>query len=139
MPLRRLNLGGCRNIRDLTPLAECEELRDLVLPPNATEIDPAGSGINFLRRLPNLERISYPSTSRGGIWTPSQTAEEFWAEWEAKRGARDEVQVAGGGEEEDEWEDGDQLSVTGGEEEWEMGQEDEDGGDFQRAEGTDED
>jgi len=32
MPLRRLNLGGCRNIRDLTPLAECEELRELVLP-----------------------------------------------------------------------------------------------------------
>jgi hypothetical protein len=83
MPLRRLNLRGCANIRDLTPLAECEELRDLILPPNATEIDPAGSGINFLRQLPSLERISYQSWTQGTDWTPAQTAEEFWAAYDA--------------------------------------------------------
>jgi hypothetical protein len=68
------------------PLAECKDLRDLVLPPNATGIDPAGSGRNFLRRLPNLERISYQSRQLGRAgWTPSQTAAEFWREWDEKK------------------------------------------------------
>ncbi len=84
IPLRSLNLTRCYNIRDLTPLAECKELRDLVLPPNVGEIYPASSGIEFLRRLPNLERISYQSTRQGRSWTPSQTAAEFWKEYDAR-------------------------------------------------------
>ncbi len=116
MPLRRLNLARCANIRDLTPLAECEELRDLVLPPNVGEIYPASSGIEFLRRLPNLERISYKSTKRGASWTPSQTAEEFWAEYDAR-----EKTVTGlpgiAPSEDEEAKPGDQLPVIGEEEE----------------------
>jgi Leucine-rich repeat (LRR) protein len=112
LPLRRLNLSRCNNIRDLTPLAGCEELRDLVLPPNATGIDPAGSGINFLRRLPNLERISYRSTQQGRKWTPSQTApasagrgrEEFWREFDEHR-----VTGADSGEREPDTEEADQA------------------------------
>ncbi len=67
-------------------MAECEELRDLVLSPNATDIE-------FLRRLPNLERISYKSTQRGPHWTPSQTAEEFWNEYDAADNLEAEITV----------------------------------------------
>jgi hypothetical protein len=50
----------------------------MVLPPNVGEIE-------FLRQLPNLERISFRSSRSGTGWTPTQTAAEFWAEWEGKK------------------------------------------------------
>jgi Leucine-rich repeat (LRR) protein len=75
MPLTGLRLHGCKNLTDLSPLADSNDLRELTIPPGARNFE-------FLRALPKLERLSYAeTTSKGG--PPSMTAEEFWKEYDA--------------------------------------------------------
>ena len=56
MPLKSLNLRSCISLTDVSPLAECQSLKTLILPTTAKEIE-------FLRSFPNLESISY----KGGL------------------------------------------------------------------------
>ena len=77
MPLSGLFLAHCRELADLAPLADCRELARLTLPAGAKDID-------FLRKLPKLERISFKETSNNYA-LPVQTAAEFWKEYDAKK------------------------------------------------------
>ena len=87
MPLKVINMEACLNLTDLTPLTDCRELVWIILPPNANEIA-------CLRNLPKLERISYtktPTAPGPASWSrsnlpPSETAAEFWAEWDKRAG-----------------------------------------------------
>ena len=73
MPLTNLKMTSCKNISDLTPVAEIKTLQTVVLPPNATKVE-------VLRGLPQLKRIGfkYDSTIKG----PDKTAAEFWADYD---------------------------------------------------------
>jgi serine/threonine protein kinase len=73
-PLQRFDYGGRTKGIDVSPLAECVDLEDIVLPE-----DPRN--VALLRSLPRLKRISIRAT--GGI--PLQTAAEFWAEYDAQQ------------------------------------------------------
>ncbi len=75
MPLASLYLVFSRELTDLSPLADCQTLRTLTLPPKATSIE-------FLRTLPKLERLSFQETSNSYA-IPKQTAAEFWQEYDA--------------------------------------------------------
>jgi Leucine-rich repeat (LRR) protein len=77
MPLKSLRLHDCTELTDLSPLAECVELRDVTLPPNAKNIE-------FLRTLPNLERIGFKEDASDS-YRPNKTAAEFWAEYDATK------------------------------------------------------
>ena len=77
MPLKTLNLRSCTRLTDISPLAQCQSLTLLALPPNAKEI-------GFLRSFSKLEQISYKGQLPG---VASQTAEEFWAEYDRTKGA----------------------------------------------------
>jgi hypothetical protein len=77
MPLTSLKLHRCEELSDLSPLAECKDLKLLTLPPNAQDIE-------FLRTLPKLERISFSVDPNNG-YRPDKTAEEFWKEYDAKK------------------------------------------------------
>jgi Leucine-rich repeat (LRR) protein len=76
MPLRALNMPDCKQIADLSPLAEMTTLESVILPPGAKNIE-------FLRKLPNLARLGYKFDGS----SPNQTAEEFWAEYDRKQKA----------------------------------------------------
>jgi Leucine-rich repeat (LRR) protein len=73
-PLRSLLLTNA-NVTDLTPLSECTTLEEILLPEKATDV-------SVLRKLPRLRAISYRIEDDH----PAQTAEEFWKEYDAKRG-----------------------------------------------------
>ncbi len=75
MPLRELQMGACTGVTDYSPLAGCQTLERLLLPPNAT-------GIEFLRQFSKLKRISFKWDM--SVHRPAQTAEEFWAEYDEK-------------------------------------------------------
>jgi hypothetical protein len=77
LPLKTLWLSGCRELTDLSPLAECQELTAITLPLKAKDYE-------FLRKLPKLERISFREDTKAG-YRPVQTAEEFWEEQDAKK------------------------------------------------------
>ncbi len=77
MPLTMLGLAGCTKITDLSPLVDCHKLTALTLPPNAKDIE-------FLRRLPQLKRLSYEPDPIDG-YRPDKTAAEFWKEYDAKK------------------------------------------------------
>ncbi|MBL68001.1 MAG: hypothetical protein CMO74_06050 [Verrucomicrobiales bacterium] len=69
MPLRHLRLDGCENLTDLSPLAHCKTLEVLTLPPRHGDI-------SFLKKLPNLRRLSYHyDLDEKKI----QTTAHFWA------------------------------------------------------------
>ena len=72
LPLKSLWLSNCKELTDLSPLADCQELTALTLPPKA-------KGLEFLRKLPKLERISFREDTKAGN-RPVQTAAEFWLE-----------------------------------------------------------
>jgi len=77
MPLTGLYLAYCRSLTDLSPLAECKTLTSLTLPPGAKDIA-------FLRNFPKLQRLSFQEIPQ--IHTqPTQTAAEFWKEYDAGR------------------------------------------------------
>jgi len=77
MPLRSLQLNTCPNVRDVSPLVDCSQLKNLVLPPNCQNIE-------VLRSHPRLERMSSEDVS--GPWEQASTAAEFWKEYDAKKG-----------------------------------------------------
>jgi serine/threonine protein kinase/tetratricopeptide (TPR) repeat protein len=83
MPLRALNMTGCTGITNLEPIANIKTFQSVILPPRAV-------GIEFLRGLTNLTRISfkYDSVLKG----PAQSAAEFWAEFDLGKSR----QTAGG-------------------------------------------
>ena len=76
MPLTDVSLINCPELTDLSPLAEAEALTTLILPPNAKEIE-------FLRTFPKLERLSF--SYKPQTLAPSQTAAEFWKDYDAKK------------------------------------------------------
>jgi hypothetical protein len=82
MPLTDLRLHGCTELTDLSPLADCKELKNLTLPPKAKDFE-------FLRAFPKLERISFAEDPKDG-YRVAQTSAEFWNEYDAKKkvGAR---------------------------------------------------
>lgn len=71
--LTLLHMGGSTPIRDLSPLAACTTLENIHLP-------EAAAGIEALRKLPNLKRISFRYDE--GIRDVAQTADEFWADYD---------------------------------------------------------
>ncbi len=77
MSLTELYLCYCQQLTDLSPLADCRELRAITLPPKPADIE-------FLRKLPKLERISFQETPNDYA-RPKQTTAEFWAEYDAKK------------------------------------------------------
>lgn len=76
-PLRFIRMQGAP-VADVSPLADCKELEEIILPENAT-------GVESLRSLPKLLRISKVGTSD---YHPTQTAEEFWGEFDKERGLK---------------------------------------------------
>lgn len=74
--LKALWLSNCKEITDLSPLADCQELTAITLPPKAKDLE-------FFRKLPKLERISFREDTKAGN-RPAQTAAEFWMEWDLK-------------------------------------------------------
>jgi hypothetical protein len=78
LPLKFLKMNGT-NVTDISPLLDCSTLTDLVLS------DPA-KNIEFLRKLPNLKRLSKKTVSYPPV--PAQTTEEFWAEYDAQQAAQ---------------------------------------------------
>jgi Leucine-rich repeat (LRR) protein len=77
MPLTKLKLKSCSQLTDLSPLADAKELIQLVLPPNAREIE-------FLRNLSKLKLLSFEEDPARN-WQPDKTAAEFWNEYDAKK------------------------------------------------------
>jgi serine/threonine protein kinase/Leucine-rich repeat (LRR) protein len=75
MPLTALHLCSCLELTDLTPIAECRELKTITLPPKAKDLE-------FLRALPKLERISFEEQPND-FTRPKQTTAEFWKEYDA--------------------------------------------------------
>jgi serine/threonine protein kinase len=72
MPLRSASLINAAVLTNLRPLEDCRELEELFLPPNPEDI-------GFLRQLPRLKYI----VRRGGPeGERTQTAAEFWAEYD---------------------------------------------------------
>jgi eukaryotic-like serine/threonine-protein kinase len=75
MPLRNLSMGDCKQITDLSPLADMKSLDSITLPPGAKNID-------FLREFPKLTKIGYKSDKN-----IPQAAADFWAEYDRAKGA----------------------------------------------------
>ena len=72
--LRILALNGTR-VRDLTPLANCRALEALAIPVGCKDIE-------FLRRLPALQRLGTSWNSGAGV---PQKAADFWKEYDARK------------------------------------------------------
>lgn len=72
LPLKTLWLSNCKKLTDLSPLADCQELTAITLPPKAKDFE-------FLRQLLKLERLSFREDTKAGN-RPAQTAAEFWLE-----------------------------------------------------------
>lgn len=77
MPLTSVRLIGCKELTDLSPLADCKELQNIQLPPNAKEIE-------FLRTFPKLTRIGFRQDAKS-TWLADKTAAEFWQEYDGKK------------------------------------------------------
>ncbi len=71
MPLARLSLHDCQQVTDVSPLADCRELQELVLPPNAKNIES-------LRAHPKLERLSFHED-------PKKGSAEFWKDYDTAK------------------------------------------------------
>jgi Leucine-rich repeat (LRR) protein len=76
MPLSFLKLDGCLALTDLAPLADCKQLKNLTLPPNAKDID-------FLRAFTRMERLSFRDDPKNGN-RPTRTAAQFWREYDGE-------------------------------------------------------
>ena len=68
MPLVELSLADCTKLTDVTPLNECQQLENLLLPPNARDV-------KFLRGQKTLKILSYKNLN--------QSAADFWKEYDA--------------------------------------------------------
>lgn len=76
-PLISLGLAECNSLETLRIIAELKQLRRLTFPSSTTDI-------NFLKHLPNIERISdHPLTSASyKTWDELPTAADFWKKYE---------------------------------------------------------
>ena len=77
LPIKSLYLGNCRNVTDLAPLAGIPTLENLIVPPQAANIE-------MLRKLPKLQRLGLVLTGLQPM-LPDTTAEEFWKAYDAKK------------------------------------------------------
>ena len=68
LPISELRLDGCKQLKDLTPLAQCSNLEVLILPRNHGNIE-------FLRNLPKLKILSYRYDNNPAKLEP---ASQFW-------------------------------------------------------------
>ncbi len=76
LKLTELHLDGKTPVRDVAALAACVTLEHVTLPPNA-------SGVEALRALPRLQRISFAwDNPKNRV---AQSAAEFWAEFDRKK------------------------------------------------------
>jgi Leucine-rich repeat (LRR) protein len=73
-----LDLGRCINLRDVSPLAQCSELRRLRLPPGVT-------GVEKLRNHPKLEKLTF-APALGFNQVPPIA--EFWKAYDAQKGKK---------------------------------------------------
>jgi hypothetical protein len=72
LPLKDLRLRNCKNLTDLSPLADIKTLVDLVLPPNPGDTQ-------FLHTLPKLQHVSYEQVQIDPVHEqPSMTTAQFW-------------------------------------------------------------
>ena len=78
MPLTFLRLHNCAEIEDISPLADCQGLQDVTLPPNAKNVEP-------LRGLSNIARLSFVEDQ--ATYEPDKTAAEFWKDHDAQKTA----------------------------------------------------
>ena len=77
LPLLFIDLSGSENSNsDFSPLAGCPTLEEIILPPKPGDL-------SALRQLPRLKLIS----TRNANGHPTQTAAEFWKEYDAKQAA----------------------------------------------------
>lgn len=74
MPLESLDLVSCKNLIDLSPLADCQQLKKLSIPEHCRNIE-------FLRNLPKLEILD----TKPLYLKSRRTASEFWKDWDAKK------------------------------------------------------
>jgi len=79
MPLTRIRLHGCKQLTDISPLADAKDLTQLTLPPNAKDIEFLRDRRNF----PRLERLSFVEDETSRL--PDKTADQFWKEYDAKK------------------------------------------------------
>ena len=68
LPIRELRLDGCKQLHDLSPLAQCTKLEVLTLPRKH-------GNINFLRNLPKLKKLSYRYDADPA---KIETVSQFW-------------------------------------------------------------
>ena len=71
-PIRELNLDGCSSLTNLHPLMTIATLESVIIPQQCKDIE-------FLRQHPSIKRLSYKKLT--------QTAEDFWKEYDAKKSA----------------------------------------------------
>jgi tetratricopeptide (TPR) repeat protein len=71
-PLRELNLEGCLALTDLKPLMEIMTLESVVIPLQCRDL-------GFLRSHPSLKRISYKKLTESAV--------DFWKEYDAAKAA----------------------------------------------------
>jgi Leucine-rich repeat (LRR) protein len=87
MPLTSVRLFNCKELTDLSPLADCKELQNITLPPNATNIE-------FLRAFPRLQRIGFREDPKSRLLA-DKTATEFWNEYDEKNQVAGAIRDAG--------------------------------------------
>jgi Leucine-rich repeat (LRR) protein len=96
--IKILVLAGCRNLTDLSPLCDCQELETIILPPQPENLE-------CLRALPKLSRIASPhrfggvlreeiagrlakiaAPARGAkpLLDETESAAEFWKAYDAR-------------------------------------------------------
>jgi len=79
MPLHDLRMSGCTNLVDLAPVIGLTTLQNVILPPNAKNIEP-------FRQATNLVRISYKYDP--SIKAPAQTAADFWDAYDKRQAGK---------------------------------------------------
>lgn len=72
LPIRYLDLVGCTELEDVSPLAECPELETLIIPKGV-------AGVEALRQHPSLKYLDDEHRNN------TRTVEEFWRDYDAHR------------------------------------------------------
>ena len=73
LPLTNAYFDGCKDLKDVSPLADCTELETVLLPEGV-------GGVEALRKLPKLRFVGTKWT--GNADQPAPPAAKFWAEWD---------------------------------------------------------
>jgi hypothetical protein len=76
-PIISLGLADCASLETLRTIAELKQLRRLTFPATTTDIE-------FLKHLPNIERISDHALTAASYrtWDELPTAADFWKKYE---------------------------------------------------------